>query len=115
MEASAGPAGAALASLEGAGAETTKPQRFDANRGASDAIDARGGSRTHDLFLRREALYPAELRTQSGVRTPVAPVQRQLFNLTDRRDTDKQRGSGEPSGGDVTNGGPAVVIEDRYD
>ena len=26
---------------------------------------ARGGIRTHDLLLRRQALYPAELRTQT--------------------------------------------------
>ncbi len=37
-----------------------------------DLVDARGGSRTHDLFLRREALYPAELRTQWGGMHPVA-------------------------------------------
>ena len=29
---------------------------------------ARGGIRTHDLLLRRQALYPAELRTQTRAR-----------------------------------------------
>ena len=32
--------------------------------GLSFELNARGGIRTHDLFLRREALYPAELRTR---------------------------------------------------
>src|SRR5450755_2174996 len=39
-------------------------------------VDARGGSRTHDLFLRREALYPAELRTQWGNCTPSRNITR---------------------------------------
>ena len=30
-----------------------------------DGSSARGGIRTHDLLLRRQALYPAELRTQT--------------------------------------------------
>ena len=56
--------------------------------------DARGGSRTHDLFLRREALYPAELRTQIGaVARSVAHGARDLGeNLTGSRGANKERG-----------------------
>jgi hypothetical protein len=39
------------------------PARHGRSRGIRGR-DARGGIRTHDLLLRRQALYPAELRTQ---------------------------------------------------
>ena len=95
-EASGGPAAsvrvaAANRRRPAAAIHATKPQRVHGNRGASDADDARGGSRTHDLFLRREALYPAELRTQLGGRLPIAPPSREPCNLTDHRSLYKQR------------------------
>src|SRR5688572_4378593 len=40
------------------------PASTRTTRGRS-LVDARGGIRTHDLLLRRQALYPAELRTQN--------------------------------------------------
>ena len=48
----------------GMGAIQRSPADSEENGGLPVSSDARGGSRTHDLFLRREALYPAELRTQ---------------------------------------------------
>ena len=43
-----------------------KPRETLALTGPSGGRSARGGIRTHDLLLRRQALYPAELRTQNS-------------------------------------------------
>ena len=61
-------------------------------RGAVLQADARGGIRTHDLLLRRQALYPAELRTQTRRATrPSRALLLSRISLTLRRGRHKQR------------------------
>jgi hypothetical protein len=49
---------------EAEGAENEAPHASTSDGGASRSADGPGGIRTHDLLLRRQALYPTELRTQ---------------------------------------------------
>ena len=79
------------ATLDGASRRKKSPARRRSLTGRS-GCDARGGIRTHDLLLRRQALYPAELRTQNSARRlGVAGTAPEPISLTPRCGRHKQR------------------------
>ena len=54
-------------------------ERRVAGRRAGGNRDARGGIRTHDLFLRREALYPAELLAPTTAAQRITRLSRERY------------------------------------